>query len=81
MKPECTHSTACLPRFSIYQIASFKQIEKEFSREHTSQYIVRTDLYEGDRSCIVRLCEQDSKIDIGILYHHLHLQENLDAEV
>ncbi len=28
-------------RFSVNQIASFKEIEKEFSRERSSQYIVR----------------------------------------
>ena len=29
------------PRFSVHQIATFKEIEKEFSRARASQYIVR----------------------------------------
>jgi len=58
---DMTPQIAVAPEFSINQIASFKEIENEFSRERASQYI-------------------DSKIDIGILYHNLHLQEELDAE-
>ncbi|CAF3383419.1 unnamed protein product [Rotaria sp. Silwood1] len=58
---DMTPQVAVAPEFSVHQIASFKEIEHEFSRERASQYI-------------------DSKIDIGILYHNLHLQEELDAE-
>jgi len=32
---------AVAPEFSVHQITSFKEMEKEFSRERTSQYIVR----------------------------------------
>ncbi|CAF1164080.1 unnamed protein product [Adineta steineri] len=52
---------AVAPDFSVHQIATFKEIEKEFSRTRASQYI-------------------DSKVDIGILYHHLNLQEEFDTE-
>ncbi|CAF2378828.1 unnamed protein product [Rotaria sp. Silwood2] len=58
---DMTPQIAVAPEFSVHQIASFKEIEHEFSRERASQYI-------------------DSKIDIGILYHNLHLQEEFDAE-
>jgi len=59
---DMTPQIAVAPEFfSIHQIASFNEIENEFSRERTSQYI-------------------DSKIDIGILYHNLHLQEDLETE-
>lgn len=56
-----TPEIAVAPEFSINQIASFKEIEKEFTRERASQYI-------------------DPKIDIGILYHNLNLQEETDGE-
>ncbi|CAF1268852.1 unnamed protein product [Adineta steineri] len=52
---------ATVPQFSVYQIASFEEMEKEFSRLRVNQYI-------------------DSKIDIGILYNNLHLQEELNGE-
>ncbi|CAF0846912.1 unnamed protein product [Adineta ricciae] len=57
MAPE----TEAAPEFSVHQIATFKEIEKEFSRTRASQYI-------------------DPKIDIGILYHNLNLQEEIDTE-
>lgn len=52
---------AVAPEFSIHQIASFKEMENEFSRERASQFI-------------------DPKIDIGVLYQNLHLQEDFTEE-
>ncbi|UJR10346.1 hypothetical protein I4U23_014552 [Adineta vaga] len=57
MAPE----TAAVPDFSFHQIATFKEIEKEFSRTRASQFI-------------------DPKINIGILYQNLNLQEAIDTE-
>lgn len=34
-------SSCRLDRFSVHQIATFKEIEKEFSRTRASQFIVR----------------------------------------
>ncbi|CAF0845411.1 unnamed protein product [Rotaria sordida] len=56
-----TLQVAVAPVFSANQLASFKEIEKDLSRERTSQHI-------------------NPKIDIGILYHELHLQEQFNDE-
>ncbi len=37
---DMTPQIAVAPEFSLHQIASFKEMEKEFSRERNSQYIV-----------------------------------------
>ncbi|CAF3236154.1 unnamed protein product [Rotaria socialis] len=57
MKPE----VAVAPQFSTSQVASFKEIEKDFVRQRVSQHI-------------------GAKIDIGILYTELNLQEEFDDE-